>query len=93
MQAAAENKRQKILEYCNHNDDFKRANFSIIKTMLKSSASTVIFPIQDILGFGKDTRMNTPGKAEGNWAFRITKEQLDSIDKEYYKKLNKLYSR
>ena len=88
-----ENKRQKILEYCNHNDDFKRANFSIIKTMLKSSASTVIFPIQDILGFGKDTRMNTPGKAEGNWAFRITKEQLDSIDTDYLKHINMLYGR
>ena len=60
---------------------------------MASHAGLVIFPIQDLLGFGSDTRMNVPGRAEGNWAFRLTKEQLDRIDREYYKKWNRLYKR
>jgi len=37
--------------------------------------------------------MNTPGTSKNNWAYRITKEQLNSVDKNYFINLNKLYSR
>jgi len=37
--------------------------------------------------------MNHPGVAEGNWCFRITDEALSSIDKEFYRGLNRLYKR
>ena len=85
--------RNRMLEYCNHKGDWKCGCESIIKTMFSSHSDTVILPIQDILGFGSDTRMNTPGKADNNWAYRITKQQLDSIDKAYWSKLNKTYYR
>ncbi len=85
--------RERMLNYCGHKGDWKSGCESIIRTMLQSHAGLVIMPIQDLLGFGSDTRLNTPGKADGNWAYRITKEQLDSIDREYFKKLNKLYFR
>ena len=61
--------------------------------MFASNASLVVMPIQDLLGYGSDTRVNTPGRAEGNWAYRITKEQLDSIDKGFFRKLNEIYWR
>ena len=85
--------REKMLQYCGHKGDWKNGCESIIRTVLSSHSSTVIMPIQDILGFGADTRMNTPGKAENNWGFRITKEQLESIDRGYWNKLNKMYYR
>jgi len=88
-----DNDRERMLSYCGHTGDWKDGCSSIIRTMLASHASTVIMPIQDILGFGADTRINTPGKAEGNWAYRVTKEQIDNIDREYFKKLNILYFR
>jgi len=66
---------------------------SIIKRIMSSSAGLTIFPIQDLLGYGSDTRLNIPGKADGNWQYRITKDQLDSMDKMMYKKLNTLYRR
>jgi 4-alpha-glucanotransferase len=28
--------------------------------------------VQDILGLGSEARMNTPGKASGSWAWRLT---------------------
>ena len=85
--------RQRMLSYCGHKGDWQSGCESIIRCVFSSHASTVILPIQDILGFGADTRMNTPGKAENNWAYRVTKEQIDSIDRNYWKNLNTLYYR
>ena len=65
----------------------------IIRQMLSSTANTVIFPIQDLLKYGGDTRMNTPGSSKNNWAFRITKEALSKIDTARLKRLNELYDR
>ena len=85
--------RARMLTYCGHNGDWKRGLDSMIRTLFASHAKLVMLPIQDILGYGCDTRLNTPGKAEGNWAYRITKSQLDSIDRSKWRALNKLYYR
>ncbi|WP_418783934.1 hypothetical protein [Hominenteromicrobium sp.] len=34
-----------------------------------------------------------PGVPNGNWAFRVTQEQLGGIDKEWLKELNDVYYR
>lgn len=85
--------RKKMLDYCGHEAHWESGCKSIIRTMFASHAGLVIMPIQDLLFYGSDTRLNIPGKADGNWQYRITKEQLDSIDKNYFKKLNQVYSR
>ena len=35
-----------------------------------------IAPVQDLLGLGARARMNTPGRAEGNWGWRLRRGQL-----------------
>ena len=88
-----DNKRR-MLEYCNyHLDDWEKGYDSILRSIYASNAGIVILPIQDLLGYGSDTRINVPGRAEGNWQYRITKEQLQSIDKEKFKRFNELYKR
>lgn len=89
-----EGSRRDMLEYCGYTDpDWNKGYDSILRTIFRSNAGIVILPIQDILGYGSDTRLNIPGKADGNWQFRITREQLDSIDKEKFKRFNYLYGR
>lgn len=66
---------------------------AFIRTLWQSAAAVAIIPIQDLCGFGSDTKMNSPGSAEGNWRFRISQEALDSIDVQWIKKLNKVYYR
>ena len=66
---------------------------AMIRTMMVSVADLVILPIQDVCHFGADTRMNVPGKAQGNWAYRITKNQLDAVDWNTYRKWNDMYGR
>ncbi len=83
-----------VLDYVGYSaDDWNKCYDSIIRCLYMSSADTLIMPLQDILGYGSDTRLNTPGKADGNWGYRITKEQLDSIDKEKFKHFNNIYNR
>ena len=89
-----ENQRKYMLEYCGYEDkNWDRCYDAIVRTLYQSNAGIVIMPIQDLLLYGADTRFNTPGEAEGNWQFRITKDQLDSIDKKKYARLNTLYKR
>lgn len=89
-----ENTRRALLEYCGYNGgDWERGYDSILQAMLASHSGLVVLPIQDVLRYGADTRFNTPGTADGNWRYRVTKEQLDGID---YNKLlhwNRIYAR
>lgn len=66
---------------------------AIIRSVMSSHAGITIFPVQDLLGYGNDTRLNVPGRAEGNWLYRITREQLGLINTEKYKEMNRLYGR
>jgi 4-alpha-glucanotransferase len=42
-----------------------------------SVANTAIFPLQDLLGLGTEARMNVPGTASGNWAFRALPTEFE----------------
>jgi 4-alpha-glucanotransferase len=46
-------------------------NWDFIRLAMMSVAETAIFPIQDVLGTGEESRMNYPGKADGNWVWRL----------------------
>jgi 4-alpha-glucanotransferase len=86
--------RRTAFEYCNcESDDWSRGCEMIIKTMMASHADTVIFPVQDILVYGADTRMNTPGRAKDNWQYRLTLGQLNALDSRKFRRLNELYAR
>jgi 4-alpha-glucanotransferase len=65
----------------------------MIRTVLRSHANVAILPVQDLLGYGADTRMNKPGTANGNWQYRVTTEQLDKIDWNRFRSYNRLYGR
>ncbi len=89
-----EHTRKRMFRYCNcDGNDWNRGCVMIIKTLMASHSDTVIFPIQDIFVYGADTRMNTPGTSESNWAYRITKDQLMRVDRKNLKELNRLYGR
>lgn len=66
---------------------------AMIRTLWQSPANVVIVPIQDLCGFGKDTKMNVPGVPNGNWAFRLSSEHMDMIDRDWLKALNQVYYR
>ena len=89
------NVRERVYDYCSapRSGEIRDSVEYCIKSVLASHSARVIFPIQDVFGFGADTRMNTPGVATGNWAYRITREQLLSVDRAKFARLNTLYGR
>ena len=94
MWEASDEVRRRVIDYCGYmGENWDRSYDNIIKAMLASHAGLVIVPIQDILNFGADTRMNIPGNPNGNWRYRITKEQLGRIDRAKYRYYNDLYAR
>jgi 4-alpha-glucanotransferase len=51
-------------------------HWSMIRDALGSRASLAIIPLQDVLGLDDRARMNTPGRAEGNWRWRLSEGTL-----------------
>ncbi len=74
-------------------DDWNGCYDTILRQMLMSHAGLVIFPIQDLLLYGSDTRLTKPGTAEGNWAIRFTEGQFDTINGGKFASWNGLYGR
>ena len=68
-------------------------NEAWIRTLFVSGASLVVIPVQDLLGYGSDTRTNIPGTPKGNWRFRIHKGAVSQIDAEFYATLNRVTMR
>ncbi|MFM9905680.1 MAG: 4-alpha-glucanotransferase [Pyrinomonadaceae bacterium] len=63
----------------------REIHWDMIRAALASVADTVIVPMQDILGLGNDSRMNTPATVSGNWSWR-----LKDISEDVAKKLKDL---
>ncbi|PJF28540.1 MAG: 4-alpha-glucanotransferase [Phototrophicales bacterium] len=49
-------------------------HWTLIRLGMASAAHTFIAPMQDVLGYGAETRMNTPGRESGNWGWRFTED-------------------
>ena len=75
------------------NSDGGRIHMDFIKTAMASIAKYAIFPIQDLLGFGNDCRMNKPSVAGGNWTFRYRKECLTESLARELKAMTELFGR
>jgi 4-alpha-glucanotransferase len=52
-----------------------------------------VFPIQDPLRLGSEARMNIPGQAENNWAWRLRADALTSELAQNLRQLTVTYGR
>ena len=69
--------RKRVKNLVNRNlHDGSDIHRDLIYLAMSSIAAICIMPLQDVLGFGSDCRMNTPGTTEGNWRWRCGDEYL-----------------
>ena len=77
--------------------DMDTPDFEIYKKLIcevmKSPANTVIFPIWDILGLGREARLNTPGTNVGNWSWRLSPGSLTQEVSNFLKDITCKYGR
>jgi 4-alpha-glucanotransferase len=50
----------------------------LMRLAWSSTAALAIAPLQDLLNLGGEARMNVPGRADGNWRWRVREEMLTS---------------
>jgi 4-alpha-glucanotransferase len=51
-------------------------HWSMIQAVFTSVADLAIAPMQDLLGLDSAARMNYPGRAKGNWGWRLQEKQI-----------------
>ena len=73
--------------------DGRDVAWDLIRVALASVASVALFPLQDVLRLGQEARMNTPGRAGGNWGWRYRPEQLDDNLARGLRSLTDMYGR
>lgn len=83
--------RQRALKYLG--TDGSEIHKDFIRLCLSSVADIAIIPMQDILGLGSESRMNTPSKQAGNWEWRFTFNELTQEKREMISELTAVYGR
>ncbi len=68
-------------------------HWGLIRLAMGSVANAAIFPLQDVLGYGADTKMNTPSTVESNWEWRYRGDVLSEGLSGHLKYLTYLYGR
>lgn len=85
--------KQFMHEYLGQEVSENDIHWTFIRLGMASVAHTYVTPLQDVFGFGADTRMNTPGKLGGNWGWRFTEDWFEKPAKERLLYLTRLYKR
>ncbi len=73
--------------------DGREMNWVFIRTLLASVANLVVFPAQDLLGLGSESRMNTPAVPSGNWRWRMAPGALTRRIAGRLNEMGRLYDR
>jgi 4-alpha-glucanotransferase len=66
---------------------------ALIGLAWSSKAALAIAPLQDVLNLGAESRMNVPGRAAGNWRWRIPQEMRPASAFEWLRNLTETSKR
>jgi 4-alpha-glucanotransferase len=68
-------------------------HWDMIRLAMMSPARTCITPVQDLLGLGPEARINTPGRWEGNWLWRMSPDQFAAMPQKQMLELTEAFGR
>jgi 4-alpha-glucanotransferase len=68
-------------------------SWDMIRSAWSSVACLAVAPLQDLLSLGSEARMNFPGKASGNWGWRMPADALNPWLLSRLRETNYLYGR
>lgn len=87
-----ESEKHMVREYLTLPSDDKVCDY-MVREALKSVCDLAIIPIQDYLGLGATSRINTPSTKEKNWTWRIDGNDVSEDLANYIGFLTRLYCR
>ncbi|MEO8604573.1 MAG: 4-alpha-glucanotransferase [bacterium] len=89
--------RARVMRYLGRVDDGAATPAEItavlVRLAMSSVADTAIVPVQDVLGLGSEARMNLPGKAQGNWTWRMRHGELSTAHADWLAAMAETYGR
>ncbi|MGC2461979.1 MAG: 4-alpha-glucanotransferase [Steroidobacteraceae bacterium] len=66
---------------------------TMARAVLASVAQLAVIPVQDLLQLGSQARFNTPGRATGNWSWRLPVGSLTAALAVHFASLNHVFGR
>jgi len=73
---ASQDEKKRLFRYFGRELNGADLNWDIIRLAEMSVADMAIIPLQDVIGLGKEARMNTPSIPTGNWEWRYSTGQI-----------------
>lgn len=70
--------------------------WDLIHALYQSPCNLIIISMQDLLNKGSEARLNLPGSSQGNWQWRFTLKELETLQNKtstYLQQLKGLYDR
>ncbi len=75
------------------NNDASSFHQDMIYLAHSSTAALSIIPMQDLLGFGNDCRMNIPSTTEGNWSWRCAQRFITDELADWFRETTEFFGR
>jgi malto-oligosyltrehalose synthase/4-alpha-glucanotransferase len=85
--------RIRLEQYSNTVINEKNVSDVLSRMAYASVAKIVILPLQDIMGLDKQSRVNTPGRNEGNWLWQYNPALLTAAIEEKLRNWTRFYNR
>ena len=79
-------------EYLGLNEE-EGFHWGVLRGGMSSVADLFVTQLQDYLGLGRGSRMNTPGTLGGNWQWRLLSDQLEDELAEKIARMTWMYGR
>jgi 4-alpha-glucanotransferase len=70
--------RQNLWDYLGRSVGSTEVARVLLQLAWSSEAALVLAPLQDLVNLGTEARMNVPGRADGNWRWRMTADMLSA---------------
>jgi 4-alpha-glucanotransferase len=85
--------RERLFRYVGRQMKEGEVSWDLIRLAQSSTADLCIVPMQDMLSLGSGSRMNVPSKPDGNWRWKLVREQLAVAPFRGLRELTEAYGR
>ena len=86
--------REAVRDYfCDHTTPDREMHMPMICAAMRSVSRLCIIPMQDLLGYGNEARMNTPSTFGMNWKWRLLKDEFGEKEVRTLREITARYGR
>jgi len=85
--------RKRLCLYLGKEVTAETVHWELIRLAMMSVARMAVFPMQDVLGLGREARMNLPASNQRNWTWRLDPHALTAQVSSRLREMTQIYGR